>query len=159
LKQNSAKGILKFHIKETSFLTESADIVPDENSRLLKHDPKCVRETSFLTESTDIVLDESSRVLKHDPKCVRETSFLTESADIVPDESSCVLKHDPKHAISSQLSMHCEGSHNKSDEGVLHSQDKVRCSSLSLIDPLCSVVPCSFATKSLRRLGSRYVQI
>jgi len=86
-------------------------------------------------------------VLKHDPKCVRETSFLTESVDIVPDESSCVLKHDPKRAISSQLSMHCEGSHNKPDEGVLHSQDMVGCSSLSLNDPLCSVVPCSFASE------------
>jgi hypothetical protein len=70
-----------------------------------------------------------------------------------------VLKHDPKHAISSKLSMHCEGSHNKSDEGVLHSQDMVRCYSLSLIDPLCSVVPCSFATESVRRLGLWYVQI
>jgi hypothetical protein len=79
--------------------------------------------------------------------CVRETSFLTESADIVPDESSRVLKHDPKRAISSQLSMHCEGSHNKPDEGMLHSQDMVGCSSLSLIDPLCSVVPCSFASE------------
>ncbi|GAU28230.1 hypothetical protein TSUD_118370 [Trifolium subterraneum] len=134
-------------VRETSFLAESADIVPDENSRVLKHDPKCVRETSFLTESADIVLDESSCVLKHESKCVRETSFLTESADIVPDESSCVLKHNPKRAISSQLSMHCEGSHNKPDEGVLDSQDMVRCSSLSLIDPLCSVVPCSFASE------------
>ncbi|XP_045823009.1 uncharacterized protein LOC123915806 isoform X2 [Trifolium pratense] len=147
LNQNNAKRIPKFHVKETSFLSESADIVSNENSCLLKHDPKCVRETSFLTESADIVLDERSRVLKHDPKCVRETSFLTESADIVPDESSCVLKHDPKRAISSQLSMHCEGSHNKPDEGVLHSQDMVGCSSLSLIDPLCSVVPCSFASE------------
>ncbi|KAK2439981.1 hypothetical protein QL285_011444 [Trifolium repens] len=134
-------------VRETSFLTESADIVLDESSGLPKHDPKCVRETSFLTESADIVLDESSRVLKHDSKCVREKSFLTESADIVPDESSCVLKHDPKRAISSQLSMHCEGSHNKPDEGLLHSQDMVGCSSLSLIDPLCSVVPCSFASE------------
>ncbi|AES68674.2 hypothetical protein MTR_3g013490 [Medicago truncatula] len=101
----------------------------------------------WLGESADIIPDENSRLLKHDPKCVRETSFLTESVDIVPDESSCVLKHDPKRAISSQLSMHCEGSHNKPDEGVLHSQDMVGCSSLSLNDPLCSVVPCSFASE------------
>lgn len=78
---------------------------------------------------------------------VRETSFLTESVDIVPDESSCVLKHDPKCAISSQLSMPCEGLHSKPDEDVLHSQDVVRCSSQSLIDPLCSVVPCSIASE------------
>ncbi|CAK8565022.1 unnamed protein product [Lathyrus sativus] len=94
-----------------------------------------------------IVPDERLPVLKHDPKCLRETSFLTESADIVPDESSCVLKHDPKCAISSQLSMPCEVSHNKPDDDVLHSQDVVRCSNLSLIDPLCSVVPCSIASE------------
>ncbi|CAL5201390.1 unnamed protein product [Lathyrus oleraceus] len=133
--------------RETSFLTESADIVPNERSRVVKHDPNRVRETSFLTDSADIVPDERLPVLKHDPKRPRETSFLTESADIVPDESSCVLKHDPKCAISSQLSMPCEVSHNKPDEDVLHSQDTVRCSNLSLIDPLCSVVPCSIASE------------
>ncbi|KAJ1432601.1 BRCT domain, partial [Sesbania bispinosa] len=76
---------------------------------------------------------------------VRETSFLTESFDIVPDESSCVVKHDPKCAIGSQLSMPSETLHNKPDEGILDSQDVVKCSSLSLTDPLCSVVPCSIA--------------
>nr|XP_027190464.1 uncharacterized protein LOC113786655 [Cicer arietinum] len=147
LNKNNAKWMPKCLVRETSFLTESAYIVPDDNSRVLEHDPKCVRETSFLTESADIVPDDNSHMLKHDPKRVNETSFLTESVDIVPDESSCVLKHDPKRTISSQLSMHCEGSHNKPDEGVLHSQDMVRCSSLSLIDPLCSVVPCSIASE------------
>lgn len=78
---------------------------------------------------------------------VRETSFLTESVDNVPDESSCVLKHDPKYAVNSQLSMSCEGLPKKPDESVLHSQDVVRCSSLSSIDPLCSVVPCSIASE------------
>ncbi|XP_004514094.1 uncharacterized protein [Cicer arietinum] len=147
LNKNNAKWMPKCLVRETSFLTESADIVPDDNSRVPEHDPKCVRETSFLTESADIVPDDNSHMLKHDPKRVNETSFLTESVDIVPDESSCVLKHDPKRTISSQLSMPCEGSHNKPDEGVLHSQDMVRCSSLSLIDPLCSVVPCSIASE------------
>ncbi|KAE9586518.1 putative BRCT domain-containing protein [Lupinus albus] len=79
---------------------------------------------------------------------VRETSFLSESADIVPDESSCVQKADPMCTSGSQLSMPSEGSHNKLDECTLHSQDVVRCSSLSLIDPLCSVVPCSFSSES-----------
>ena len=78
---------------------------------------------------------------------IRETSFLTESVDIVPDESSCVQKHDPMCAIGSQLSMHSDCLHNKLDEGILHSQDVVRCSSLSLLDPLCSVVPCSIYSK------------
>lgn len=129
-------------------LPDSKKASPSLNLNNEKRIPKfLVRETSFLTESADIIPDENSRLLKHDPKCVRETSFLTESVDIVPDESSCVLKHDPKRAISSQLSMHCEGSHNKPDEGVLHSQDMVGCSSLSLNDPLCSVVPCSFASE------------
>ncbi|KAL5169603.1 hypothetical protein HKD37_11G031471 [Glycine soja] len=76
---------------------------------------------------------------------VRETSFLTESVDIVPDENSFVLKHHPKCSIGSQLSVPSEDSHNKRDEGILQSQDVIRCSSLSLTDPLCSVVPCSLS--------------
>ncbi|KAK7401383.1 hypothetical protein VNO78_12813 [Psophocarpus tetragonolobus] len=76
---------------------------------------------------------------------VRETSFLTESGDVVPDENSCVLKHNPKCAIGSQLSIPSEDSHNKPDESILQSQDVIRCSSLSLTDPLCSVVPCSLS--------------
>lgn len=146
LNQNDAKCIPKFLFRKTSFLTESVDILPNERSRVVKHVPNCVRETSFLTDSADIVPDERLPVLNHDPKCLRETSFLTESADIIPDESSCVMKHDPKCAINSQLSMPCEISHNKPNEDVLHSQDMVRCSNLSLIDPLCSVVPCSIAS-------------
>ncbi|XP_058721575.1 uncharacterized protein LOC131593247 isoform X2 [Vicia villosa] len=146
LNQNDAKCIPKFLFRKTSFLTESADIVPNERSRVVKHNPNCVRETSFLTDSADIVPDERLPVLKHDPKCLKETSFLSESADIIPDESSCVMKHDPMCAINSQLSMPCEVSHNKPNEDVLHSQDMVRCSNLSLIDPLCSVVPCSIAS-------------
>nr|XP_025624799.1 uncharacterized protein LOC112716944 isoform X1 [Arachis hypogaea] len=71
---------------------------------------------------------------------IRETSFLSESVDIFPDASSCVQKHDPKCANGSQLSMH-------SDEGILHSQNVIRCSNLSLIDPLCSVVPCSISAE------------
>ncbi|TKY49776.1 BRCA1-associated RING domain protein 1 [Spatholobus suberectus] len=39
--------------------------------------------------------------------------------------------------------MPAEDSHNKPDESILQSQDVIRCSSLSLTDPLCSVVPCS----------------
>ncbi|MED6198652.1 hypothetical protein PIB30_068506 [Stylosanthes scabra] len=76
---------------------------------------------------------------------VRETSFLSESVDIFPDASSCVQKHDPKCAIGSQLSMHSDSLHKKPDEDILHSEDVVRCSNLSLIDPLCSVVPCSIS--------------
>ncbi|KAK7260696.1 hypothetical protein RIF29_26955 [Crotalaria pallida] len=78
---------------------------------------------------------------------VRETSFLTESAATVPDESSCVQKDDPKCTSGSQRSILSEGLQNKNEESTLHSQDVVRCSSLSLIDPLCSVVPCSISSQ------------
>ncbi|CAL0333003.1 unnamed protein product [Lupinus luteus] len=95
---------------------------------------------------------DSSSLNQNNAECipkffVRETSFLSESADIVPDESSCVQKADPKCTSGSQLSMPSEGLHNKLDDCTLHSQDVVRCSSLSLIDPLCSVVPCSFSSE------------
>lgn len=77
---------------------------------------------------------------------VRETSFLSESADIVPDQSSFVQKHNSMRGIGSQLSIPSESLH-KADEGILHSEDVVRCSNLSLDDPLCSVVPCSISSE------------
>ncbi|XP_057458592.1 uncharacterized protein LOC130749280 [Lotus japonicus] len=100
--------------------------------------------TSKELDSSSLNRNNAERI----PKFVaRETSFLTESVDIVPDENSCVLKPDPKCARSSQLSMASESIHNKPDESVLHSQDVVTCSNLSLVDPLCSVVPCSIASE------------
>jgi len=41
LNRNNAEWIPNFLVRETSFLTESVDIVPDENSCVLKHDPNC----------------------------------------------------------------------------------------------------------------------
>ncbi|KAI4323588.1 hypothetical protein L6164_023182 [Bauhinia variegata] len=86
------------------------------------------------------------------PECIpnffiRETSFLSESADIVPDEASFVKKHNSQCGIGSQSSIPFEGLHSKADESILHSQDVVICSSLSLVDPLCSVVPCSIGSE------------
>ncbi|KAL5732666.1 hypothetical protein ACOSQ2_032358 [Xanthoceras sorbifolium] len=75
---------------------------------------------------------------------VNETSFLSESADIAPDENSLVQKHETGSKIASQSSVPFEGSYKKADEGIL-SQD-VSSSNLSLVDPLCSVVPCSIAS-------------
>lgn len=71
-----------------------------------------------------------------------ETSFLSESAD-VPDGSSFVHIYETKVHAESQSSVHFEGLHDETFEGILLSQDVVRSSSLSLVDPLCSVVPCS----------------
>ncbi|KAK7271509.1 hypothetical protein RJT34_27471 [Clitoria ternatea] len=101
--------------------------------------------TSKELDSSSLNRNNTERIPKFP---VRETSFLTESVDVVPDESSCVLKHDPKCAIGSRLSMPSEDSQNKLDEGKLQSQDVVRCSSLSLTDPLCSVVPCSISSET-----------
>jgi len=41
LNRKNAEGIPNLLVRETSFLTESVDIVPDENSRVLNHDPNC----------------------------------------------------------------------------------------------------------------------
>lgn len=74
---------------------------------------------------------------------VGETSFFSESADTAPDENSFVLNRDKEAKISSQLSVPSENFSNRAKE-VLLSQD-VRSSSASLIDPLCSFVPCSIS--------------
>ncbi|KAL6517419.1 hypothetical protein OROMI_033120 [Orobanche minor] len=71
-----------------------------------------------------------------------ETSFLSESADAAPDENSFVQNHDKGAIIASQLSMPTENLYNRAMDEMLLSQD-VRSSNTSLVDPLCSVVPCS----------------
>ncbi|KAI3445176.1 hypothetical protein Pfo_001841 [Paulownia fortunei] len=73
-----------------------------------------------------------------------ETSFLSESADVAPDENSFVQNHDKGAIIASQLSIPTENLSNRAKDGMLLSQD-VRSSSTSLVDPLCSVVPCSIS--------------
>lgn len=82
------------------------------------------------------------------PKCFLETSFLSESADIAPDENSFVQKHKSQSKLGSQSSIPFEGLHDIAHEGNLLSQDVVRSSSLSYVDPLCSVVPCSISTEN-----------
>jgi len=42
-----------YSVRETSFLTESVDIVPDENSRVLKHDPNCAIGSQVSVPSED----------------------------------------------------------------------------------------------------------
>ncbi|KAJ7949399.1 BRCT domain-containing protein [Quillaja saponaria] len=79
---------------------------------------------------------------------VGETSFLSESADVAPDENSFVQKHNTKSGIGSQSSIPFEGIQNQVVEGISHSQDAIRCSSVSLVDPLCSVVPCSISSEN-----------
>ncbi|XP_057513450.1 uncharacterized protein LOC130795400 isoform X1 [Actinidia eriantha] len=79
---------------------------------------------------------------------VGETSYLSESADIAPDENSFVQKQDKGSHMASQSSIPSEALHNRVDEAVLFSQDVVRSSSLSSVDPLCSVVPCSISSEN-----------
>ncbi|XP_047148508.1 uncharacterized protein LOC124820789 isoform X1 [Vigna umbellata] len=51
--KNAAQWIPNFLVRETSFLTESVDIVPDEHSRVLKHDPNCAIGSQLSVPSED----------------------------------------------------------------------------------------------------------
>ncbi|OMO61166.1 hypothetical protein CCACVL1_23715, partial [Corchorus capsularis] len=83
------------------------------------------------------------------PKCfAAETSFFSESADVAPDENSFVLKCDKNRSkIASDQSIRFEGFHDQVNDGIVVSQD-VRSSDLSLVDPLCSIVPCSISSEN-----------
>lgn len=72
-----------------------------------------------------------------------ETSFLSESADIAPDMNSFVQVQETESHRMSQSSIHFDLLPCETNKGILLSQDAVTSSSLSLVDPLCSVVPCS----------------
>ncbi|KAF3434235.1 hypothetical protein FNV43_RR25338 [Rhamnella rubrinervis] len=93
------------------------------------------------------IVDATAKLKQNNNKSIlkafaAETSFLSESAD-VPDGSSFMHIHETKVHGESQSSIHFEGLHDKAIKEILLSQDVVRSSSLSLVDPLCSVVPCS----------------
>ncbi|KAB2063262.1 hypothetical protein ES319_A10G205100v1 [Gossypium barbadense] len=82
---------------------------------------------------------------KNITKCfAAETSFFSESADVAPDENSLVRKcANERSNIASDQSIHFEGL----PEGIMVSQD-VRSSYPSLVDPLCSIVPCSISSEN-----------
>ncbi|KAI8546019.1 hypothetical protein RHMOL_Rhmol07G0083100 [Rhododendron molle] len=79
---------------------------------------------------------------------VGETSYLLESADIAPDENSFVQKQDKGFRVDSQSSIPFAGLHCRPDESTLFSLDVMRSPSLSVVDPLCSVVPCSISSEN-----------
>ncbi|KAL9386426.1 hypothetical protein Peur_019550 [Populus x canadensis] len=88
--------------------------------------------------------DASAKLKQNSPKSipkffVGETSFLSESADVAPDENSFVQKHETRSNIGSQSSIPFE---------ALHDTQEVISSDLSLVDPLCSVVPCSISLEN-----------
>ncbi|XP_022744940.1 uncharacterized protein LOC111295636 isoform X2 [Durio zibethinus] len=87
--------------------------------------------------------------IKNIPKCfAAETSFFSESADLAPDENSFILKCEKnRYEIASDKSVLFEGLSDKVDEGIMASQE-VRSSNLSVVDPLCSIVPCSISSES-----------
>ncbi|KAB2627333.1 hypothetical protein D8674_020951 [Pyrus ussuriensis x Pyrus communis] len=77
-----------------------------------------------------------------------ETSFFSESADIAPDVNSFVQVHDTKFYRTSQSSIAFSGLHDEDNNGIMLSQDVATSSSLSSVDPLCSVVPCSISSEN-----------
>ncbi|KAJ6346801.1 hypothetical protein OIU76_003474 [Salix suchowensis] len=88
--------------------------------------------------------DASAKLKLNSPKSipkffVGETSFLSESADVAPDENSFVQKHETRSNISSQSSIPFEAFYDKQE---------VISSDLSMVDPLCSAVPCSISLEN-----------
>lgn len=97
-------------------------------------------------------IDASAQLIQNNAKNILkaftcETSFLSESADIAPDENSFVQFRESNFVGVSQSSVAFEGLLDNASKEILLSQDMVRCSSLSLVDPLCSVVPCSISSE------------
>ncbi|GAA0148636.1 hypothetical protein LIER_08024 [Lithospermum erythrorhizon] len=96
--------------------------------------------------------EKSSAPAKLHNKCIpkpfaRETSFLSESADAAPDECSAVQKQDNDKTLASQSSLPSVN-HNKTNNVTLLSQEITKSPGLSLIDPLCSFVPCSISSQN-----------
>ncbi|XAR63558.1 hypothetical protein NMG60_11023532 [Bertholletia excelsa] len=110
----------------------------------------CVNKSSSVaqkeTNASALVETKNAKVIPE--FLVVETSYLSESGDIVPDENSFVQKEDKEFNKDSQSSMPSDGLYNRAEEHILLSQDIMK-SSLSSIDPLCSVVPCSISSENV----------
>ncbi|WCJ39193.1 hypothetical protein M5689_020201 [Euphorbia peplus] len=81
------------------------------------------------------------------PRFHCETSSLSESGGVAADAYSFVQNHEIGSKIPSQSSKPFEGAVDKADKGNLNSQE-VRSSNQSMVDPLCSVVPCSISMEN-----------
>lgn len=79
---------------------------------------------------------------------VGETSLLSESAEIAPDENSFVQNQDKRSSIVSQLSVPSKGLCTKNTDEMYLYEDDANSSSPSIVDPLCSVVPCSISSEN-----------
>ncbi|KAK1428591.1 hypothetical protein QVD17_17429 [Tagetes erecta] len=78
-----------------------------------------------------------------------ETSYLSESADIAPDMSSCMQRQDKDKTVS-QTSVAPQFAYEKAnnDENLV-TDDVAASPNASPMDPLCSVVPCSYSSDSV----------
>ncbi|WCJ31780.1 hypothetical protein M5689_013239 [Euphorbia peplus] len=81
------------------------------------------------------------------PRFHCETSSLSEFGGVAADAYSFVQNHEIGSKIPSQSSKPFEGGVDKADKGNLNSQE-VRSSNKSMVDPLCSVVPCSISMEN-----------
>ncbi|KAL8214644.1 hypothetical protein R6Q57_004093 [Mikania cordata] len=84
-----------------------------------------------------------------------DTSSLSESADIVPDMSSCVQRHE-KDAFFSKSSVAPQHYEKAINSGDLISDDVAVSPTSSPMDPLCSVVPCSFTSDGIISQNSKH---
>ncbi|KAD3337850.1 hypothetical protein E3N88_33371 [Mikania micrantha] len=85
-----------------------------------------------------------------------DTSSLSESADIVPDMSSCMQRHD-KDAFFSKSGVAPQHAYEKAiNNGDLISDDVAVSPTSSAMDPLCSVVPCSFTSDGIISQNSKH---
>ncbi|KAK9058016.1 hypothetical protein SSX86_022856 [Deinandra increscens subsp. villosa] len=78
-----------------------------------------------------------------------EMSSLSESADIAPDMSSCMQRQDKYKTVSQSSVAPQYASEKANNNGDLISDDVAVSPTVSPMDPLCSVVPCSFTSDSL----------
>ncbi|KAF6155260.1 hypothetical protein GIB67_019786, partial [Kingdonia uniflora] len=74
---------------------------------------------------------------------ITECSSLSESANTIIEDCSSIQKPEAEGKIASVSSLAYGSLCSIGNKEILNSQDLVRASTLSLADPLCSVVPCS----------------
>ncbi|GAB4827759.1 hypothetical protein Ancab_034645 [Ancistrocladus abbreviatus] len=124
LRCERTKGIQRFLVGETSYLSESADVVPDKSSSIHNDNELCKASRS------NMQLESLCRIAIGDT------------------ENAFMHNHNELCKASESTNLLLEGLCRTAIGEPLVFQDVAKDCSLSYVDPLCSVVPCSISTEN-----------
>ncbi|KAK9665071.1 hypothetical protein RND81_14G088400 [Saponaria officinalis] len=119
----------------------------DSIPQIAGHQGNGTFDNTQMNQDIDVCVGKESNGAKTICKMlIKETSYLSEST-YVPSDQNSVVKCRQSCSNSSNANKFLEDSYKTSTRETLLSQDFVKDSNSSCIDPLCSMVPCSISSE------------